>query len=241
MLPSGIRATGSPRGRAFRAGDRPFKMTAMTITAITMTAITTMTRKASALYLAAAVVAGAAALQGCVGAAVGGAATVGVAAYQERGIDGVAQDFKLATDIRTKWIDHNHLIPTKVSVEVYEGRALLTGVVQDEPMRADAVRLAWQVVGIKDVLNEIQVAKSGTVIDFSRDAWITGQLKSRITFDEKIMAVNYHVETVNGTIYLIGIAQTQDELDRVVATARSINYVRNIVSHVRVKTPTTKS
>jgi osmotically-inducible protein OsmY len=218
--------------RAFRAGAQPFKMAVVTMTA--------MTRKISVLCLAATVILGAAALQGCVGAAVGGAATVGVAAYQERGIDGVAQDFKLATEIRTKWIDYNHLIPTKVSVEVYEGRALLTGVVQDEPMRADAVRLAWQVVGIKEVLNEIQVAKSGTVIDFSRDAWITGQLKSRITFDEKIMAVNYHVETVNGTIYLIGIAQTQDELDRVVATARSIGYVRNIVSHVRVKTPTTK-
>jgi osmotically-inducible protein OsmY len=177
-------------------------------------------------------------LQGCVGAVVGVGAGAGVAAYQERGIDGFAEDFKVATEIRTKWIDHDHLIPTKVSVEVYEGRALLTGVVQDEAMRADAVRIAWQVPGVKEVLNEIQIAQSGGVVNYTRDAWITGQLKTRITFDEKIMAVNYHIETVNGVVYLIGVAQNQDELDRVVGTARGIGYVRNIVSHVRIKAPT---
>ena len=58
------------------------------------------------------------ALGACVGAAVGGAAAVGVAAYDERGIDGVANDLKLAMDIRTRWLDKNHMIPTKVSVEV---------------------------------------------------------------------------------------------------------------------------
>ena len=40
---------------------------------------------------------------------------------------------------------------------------------------------------------------------------------------------------VNGIVYLIGIAQNQKELDRVIAHARDINYVRNIISHVRVK------
>jgi osmotically-inducible protein OsmY len=185
-------------------------------------------------------VAGAASTQGCVGVVVGAGAGAGVAAYQERGIDGFAEDFKIATEIRAKWIDHDVLITTKVSVEVYEGRALLTGTVQDEATRADAVRIAWQVPGVKDVLNEIQTARSGNVVDYTRDAWITGQIKTRITFDEKIMAVNYHVETVNGTVYLIGVAQSQDELDRVVGTARGIGYVRNIVSHVRVKAAAAK-
>ena len=51
------------------------------------------------------------------------------------------------------------------------------------------------------------------------------------------MAINYSVETVNGTIYLIGIAQNQEELDRVIAHARTIEYVRKVVDHVRVKKP----
>ena len=55
---------------------------------------------------------------------------------------------------------------------------------------------------------------------------------------EKILAINYAIETVGGTVYLIGIAQNDAELERVKNHARSIEYVRHIVSHVRVKKPT---
>ena len=175
------------------------------------------------------------ALGGCVGVAVGGAATVGVAAYDERGLDGVASDLRLAMDVRTRWLDKDHNIPVKVSVEVHEGRALLTGVVQDEKMRADAVGEAWKVAGIKQVLNEVEIAPSSGFVDFSRDAWITTQIKSKFAFDEKIMAVNFHVQTINGAVYLLGIARSADEHRRVVDTCRSIGYVRRVVDHIRVK------
>jgi osmotically-inducible protein OsmY len=48
--------------------------------------------------------------------------------------------------------------------------------------------------------------------------------------------VNYSVVTVNGVIYLMGLAQNQDEIDRVMDYARAIRYVRDVVSHVLVKT-----
>jgi osmotically-inducible protein OsmY len=175
------------------------------------------------------------ALGACVGAAVGGAAAVGVAAYDERGIDGVANDLKLAMDIRTRWLDKDHMIPTKVSVEVYEGRALLTGLVQDEKMRADAVGETWKVVGVKQVLNEIEIAPSAGVVDYGRDSWITTQIKSKLAFDEKVMAINFNVQTINGTVYLIGIARSADEHRRVLDTCRAIGYVRRVVDHIRIK------
>ena len=175
------------------------------------------------------------ALGGCVGAAVGGAATVGVSAYDERGLDGVANDLKLAIDIRTRWLDVDHYIPTKVSVEVHEGRALLTGLVQDEKMRAAAVGEAYKVVGIKTVLNEIEIAPSAGAVDYGRDTWITTQIKSKFAFDDKVMAVNFHVQTINGTVYLLGIARSPEEHRRVIDTTRSIGYVRRVVDYIRVK------
>ena len=60
-------------------------------------------------------------------------------------------------------------------------------------------------------------------------------MKTKITFDKKILAINFSIETVNGIVYLIGIAQDQDELDRILAHGRGIDYVRWIISHVRVK------
>ena len=40
---------------------------------------------------------------------------------------------------------------------------------------------------------------------------------------------------VGGVVYLMGIAQSQAELDRVTGHARNQSYVRRVVSHVRIK------
>jgi len=180
------------------------------------------------------VVLAAGALGGCAGVVIGGGAAVGTAAYQERGVRGVARDLATATKLRTKLLDTGEAYVTGVGIEVYEGRVLLTGTLEKEPMRAAAVKLAWKTEGAKDVINEIQIGQS-SLRDIARDSWITAQLKTKITFDKKILAINFSIETVNGIVYLIGIAQDQGELDRILTHGRGIDYVRRIISHVRVK------
>ncbi|MBT3358049.1 MAG: BON domain-containing protein [Rhodospirillales bacterium] len=182
------------------------------------------------------VLAAAMGLQGCTGVVVGAGATAGVAAYSDRGIEGAATDLKIEASILGSYLEKDQMLPVKIGVEVYEGRALLTGIASSEQMRADAVKLAWTVSGVREVLNEIQLAGGGAVV-LAKDSWITAQLKTQITFNRDIMAVNYVFETVNGTVYIIGIAQSQAELDRVLAHAREIDYVKNVISHVRVKGP----
>ena len=147
----------------------------------------------------------------------------------------MTKDLRVALSIREKWSRFDHTMPVKLGVEVYEGRALLTGAVTDEKFASDAVRLAWKAEGVKDVLNEIQITDTG-VADYARDSWITTELTTKITLDKDVLAINYAIETVNQVIYLIGIAQDQAELDRVLAHARTIDYVKKIVNHVRVKT-----
>lgn len=173
-------------------------------------------------------------LSGCAGVVIGGGAAVGTAAYQERGVRGVARDLATATKLRTQLLDAGEAYVTGVGVEVYEGRVLLTGTLEKEAMRAAAVKLAWKTEGVKDVINEIQIGQS-SLRDMARDSWITAQLQTKITFDKKILAINFSIETVNGIVYLIGIAQDQGELDRILAHGRGIDYVRRIISHVRVK------
>ncbi len=53
-----------------------------------------------------------------------------------------------------------------------------------------------------------------------------------MTLDERVRTINYNIETVNGVIYLIGIARDRDELDRVIEYARNIPYVRKVVNYV---------
>ena len=126
----------------------------------------------------------------------------------------------------------NHFL--QIGIEVFEGRVLLTGAVDSEQTRADAVGLAWKTNNVKAVLNEIMIGPN-SISDAAKDAYITAQLTSRITLDKKIMAVNYSIETVASTVYLIGIAQNKLELEKVLGHARALGYVRKIISHVRIK------
>lgn len=175
-------------------------------------------------------------VSGCASLIIGGAATAGVAAYQERGIAGVSADTATATKLRAKMLESDDKLFRDVSIEVYEGRVLLTGRVPTEDMRANAVKLAWSIDTTKDVINELLVSAS-PLSDIANDSWITTKLTSKITVDENIYSINYSIETVGGVIYLIGIAQDQAELDRVINHARSIDSVQRVVSHVRVKAP----
>ena len=120
-----------------------------------------MTKFRSALTLAAALgLAGA--LSGCAGAVVGAGATAGVAAAEERGLDGAVDDTKIRAEINHYWFQHDVEMYRKVGLTISEGRVLLTGVVPTDAGRADAVRLAWQAAGVREVINEIAVRPDGT-------------------------------------------------------------------------------
>ena len=176
-------------------------------------------------------------LAGCAGAVASAGAAAGLAAYEERPIKTIARDAKIGAQLRVALLEESEQHFAKIGIEVFEGRVLLTGVVEAEKMRADAVGLAWKTGSVKAVLNEIFIGSS-SLMDTAKDTWITTQLISKMTFDKDILAINYSVETVAGTVYLIGIAQNQAELDRLIAHARGVGYVRKVISHVRIKTGT---
>lgn len=174
------------------------------------------------------------ALSGCVGLAVGAGATAGTAAMQDRGLGGAIDDTVIHSKITSAYFA-NDVKFKLIAVKVHEGRVLLTGTVPKPEDRIDAVRHAWKVNGVQTVINEITVKDDSGVLDLARDKWVTAQLRLKITFDGKIKAINYAIDTVNGTVYLMGVAQNEQELALVRNHARGIEYVRRVVSHVRIK------
>ncbi len=176
------------------------------------------------------------ALGACSGAALvaGGAATAGVAVAQERSIGTAVDDAAIQIQIKHELLQASDDLFIKVSSEVHEGRVLLTGVVPTPEDRVEAVRLAWRVRGVEEVLNEIQISDRGGVTDYLKDVKITTQLKFRMLRDPDIYDVNFSVETVHGIVYLMGIARTESELRKVTTYARNIAGVQKVVSHVRL-------
>lgn len=171
-------------------------------------------------------------LAGCtpVGMAVGAGATAGSAAMQERGFEQSVRDSVTEAAISKALFDRDINVFANLNVEVVEGRVLLTGFVPTQEDRLAAVRYSWEQDEVTDVINEIQIGDSEAITSKARDKLIASEIRAEITIDEKIKAVNYSIEVVNGTVYLFGIAQNQQELDRVAAHARKVEYVRRIVT-----------
>ena len=168
------------------------------------------------------------------GVAVGGGAMAGKAAMQERGFRTAIDDNVIAATVSRDLFNHSTDLFARTAVAVHEGRVMLTGRVSTPEDRIQATRIAWQAADVREVINEIEVDDTRGIVDSARDSWISAQLRSKITFDRTIQAINYTIDTVNGTVYLLGIAQDQGERDRVAAYARDMAYVRRVVDHTRL-------
>lgn len=185
------------------------------------------------LILPAAVVATA----GCtpVGAAIGAGAMVGTAVAEERGLDGTARDVEIKLTLLKRYDDRNVLF-RGIAATVMEGRVLLTGQITDAAVLDEAVRIAWRVDGVREVINEVVLTDRPEPGTDLRDALIEADLRQALMFDTSVLAINYAVEVEDGIVYLLGIAQSETERRRAVAHARATNYVRRVVDHTILKT-----
>lgn len=174
------------------------------------------------------------ALGGCSfwGAAAGGAAVGTTAAQTEKGFRRSVADTEIRITINDLWLQADEEMFRKVNLQVEEGRVLLSGNVRLPEQRVEAVRLAWQAPGVREVINEINVTDKSGLSNFARDTWISTELEATLLLDEEVSSIDYSIETVNQVIYLMGVARTQAELDRVIGHAKDISYVRRVVSYV---------
>jgi osmotically-inducible protein OsmY len=172
--------------------------------------------------------------------ALGAGATAATAASEERGLGQAVDDSRIGLAVQAKFLASDAGMLAKVDVEVHEARVLLAGKVENRELRIEAIRLAWQVDGVAEVINEVQLAEPEDTGEYLNDLWVAQELRTKILFDSQIRSINYNIDCVTGTIYLMGVAQDQTELQRVIDHARDISYVRHVVSYVRLKNEPTR-
>lgn len=179
------------------------------------------------------------ALGGCAGAlVVGGMAAAGGAGYEaasERGVNGSYDDYSIKSGIQNAWNSADPGSFANFGVTVYDRDALLTGDARDEGARRRAYELASQVPGIRHIYNEIEVANPENGWDTAEDAWITTQLRKDLILEEGVRSDNYSIETANGSIYLMGSARSQQELDKATYLARYVPGAKRVVSYVQIR------
>jgi len=175
------------------------------------------------------------ALTGCVAAIAAGGVAGGYSMTQERGLEGTVRDSALKSAISHEWEVYNPEMAENLDLVVYEGRVLATGRVPNPAWRDEAIRLAWQNKGVKEVYNEIEVGPYQSTGSEMNDTWISTQLRNDLVWDTGVRSINYIVTTSDHNVYVMGSARTQAELDRVLGYARVIPGVRRVVSYVKIR------
>src|SRR5690349_19102634 len=123
-------------------------------------------------------IAAALALSGCWPVVFGAGAEGAAVVAQERSVGNAVDDAGILLKIKDKYAqtDYKDLL-ANVEIKVVEGRVLLTGNVDKPQSQIDAVRIAWMVAGVKEVINEIQINDKAGFANYAQDVWISTQIK----------------------------------------------------------------
>jgi osmotically-inducible protein OsmY len=175
-------------------------------------------------------------LSGCIVAAAGAGAAGGYSVFgQEESAGNQIQDKALAAQVSQSWDQHSPALAHDLDATVYESRVLITGRVPTEELHRVAVERAHRVAGVKEVYDEIEVGPESHFMDSARDAVISTTLRNDLLLDSHVRSINYTVKTESGVVYVIGIARSREELERVTNYGRNIARVRRVVSYVRIR------
>ena len=175
-------------------------------------------------------------LTGCIAAAVGAGTEAGVSLAEERSIGTKVDDLTIYTDINRMFVREptNDLL-ANVTVDVRHARVLLTGNVDSENDVRRALELAWKARGVEEVLNELTVNPGTGLRLAAEDNLVKKNLEARLLVTKHVWVINYSINVVNGTAYLLGRVHDQLELDRVLTLARTTRGVKRVVNYLQIR------
>lgn len=173
-------------------------------------------------------------LSGCVGAVAGVGAAAVAAGNTEKGLGTSISDGVIRVKLADRFIQTNTALFTNVSVAVNDGSVLLTGAVELPEHKVEATQLAWQTRGVIEVINEIEVSDKSSIKDIAKDLTAAAQLRAKLIAEQGVSSINFSVDVVNGTVFLTGIASSEEEMNTVVALARELRFATNVVNYIRI-------
>ena len=164
-----------------------------------------------------------------------GGGTAMVIAEGDRSIGTVIDDATIKVQIGGKFISSEENLFLNIDTSVIEGRILLTGIVDTQEARIDAVRRVWEVKGVQEVINEIEVGDQTTLKEYSKDLWINTQVKGVAARTLGLRALSYNFETIRGKVYIAGIISKKELLDQLIKSIKNIKGIKEIVNYVIIK------
>ena len=175
-------------------------------------------------------------LTNCAPAVVGVGTAAVAASSTEKGFSTSVSDSVIFAKISDKFIQEDASLITSVDLSVNDGAVLLTGKVKNFEKKMLITRLSWEVKGVKEVINEVQVSSRVSIKDVAKDVAASAQLRASLISDPDISSLNYSIDVVNGIIYLAGVASDENERNRVVSHAQLTRFTKKVINYIILST-----
>jgi osmotically-inducible protein OsmY len=174
-------------------------------------------------------------LSACVPAVIGAATETGVTIAEERSAGRKVDDVTMYSAVNRRFLeaDANDLL-VNVTINVRHARVMLTGNVDAESTAQRAVAEAWKVEGVQEVINEIIVNPNSDFFNNANDALIKKNLEGRLFITKDVWVINYSIDVVSGTAYLLGRVHDNAEMQRVINVTRLTKGVKKVVNHLQI-------
>lgn len=152
----------------------------------------------------------------------------------------------LNTKVKTTLLFHRNVSATKTDVYVKDGIVSLRGEASSQAQKELTTEYAKDVEGVKEVKNEMTVAKTPaqpteTIGEKIDDASITAQVKSSLLTHRSTSAIRTKVETTEGVVTVSGTAKNAAEKSLVTKLVTDINGVSSVINNMTIAVPLAKN
>jgi len=170
-------------------------------------------------------------------------------------------DAGITTAVKSKMAADDIVKAYQIDVDTNRRVVTLTGEVQTSVAKEQALKLARETEGVRDVVDKLSVTetaattgaldrgatsagesagrktaeaagKAGAVVT---DAALTSAVKAKLLADPDVSGLKIDVDTSNGVVTLTGNVSTQAEADEAIQLARTTEGVRDVASKLNVK------
>lgn len=154
-------------------------------------------------------------------------------AADERGAADIIADDVIIARLEKALIDDGIRQALDLSVFCYKGHVYLVGECDHEAQKEKAVKAARAMAGVKSVETYILPKKKHDSCGMADNLAIQGEMEARMVANPGIWSSSIEAKIVQCHIVLLGIAESQEELDQAVAEARSVKGSRGVKSYLK--------
>lgn len=172
-------------------------------------------------------------LPGCVETVVVGTVATGAAVMSDGSIFDLSQDARIRRAVRKSFKTDGDADNYKtIDINVFNSDIMLSGYVRDSHYKSLAVQKAKSVKPDVNIIDEIVVFGPDYKVSSVSDAFISKQITMKLKAAKGVKSGNYEYNVSDSIVYIIGIAQDQQEFKKVIEIASTVKGVKKVISYI---------